>query len=261
MSKNCYMASIDLEDSYLLVPIHISFRKYLRFSFQGQIFQFTALPFGLSSAPYIFTKVLKPVAATLRGNGFLSVIYLDDFLLFGDSYQECLINVKETLDLLDNLGFVINAEKCDLNPSHEKKFLGFLLNSSSMSVILPEDKRLTLIDRIIKFSKKNTCQIRKFASLIGYLTSICQVVPYGTLYIRNFERQKFLACKKSDNDYDAKMTLCSSLQSDFNWWLEKLRSPPVCKSLIRRNFTYEIFSDASLTGWGASMSGKKTHGW
>lgn len=258
---NCFMASLDLEDSYLLISIHISYRKYLRFSFQGKIFQFTTLPFGLSSAPYIFTKILKPVAATLRKKSFLSVIYLDDFLLFGDTYQDCLVNIKETLQLLNNLGFILNLQKCDLNPSQEKKFLGFILNSSSMNIILPDNKRLTLIERIKNFSVKNTCQIRKFASLIGSLNSICQAVPYGALYIRNFEKQKFLACKQSDGNYDATMTLCPSLQSDFKWWLNKLHSPPVFRSLCRQKFSYEIFSDVSLTGWSISMGTTKTHGW
>lgn len=93
ISPNCFMATIDLEDSYLLVPVNILYRKYLRFSFQGKIFEFCALPFGLSSAPYIFTKLLKTVAASLREKGFLSIIYLDDFLLIGDTRQECNRNV------------------------------------------------------------------------------------------------------------------------------------------------------------------------
>lgn len=85
ISPNCFMATLYLENSYLLVRINSLHRKYLRFSFRGKIFEFRALPFGLSSAPYIFTKLSKPLAATLREKSFLSVIYLDDFLLVGDT--------------------------------------------------------------------------------------------------------------------------------------------------------------------------------
>ena len=56
---------IDLKDAYFMIPIYEGHRKYLRFVWQGQLFQFTCLPFGLSSAPRTFTKILKPVAAQL----------------------------------------------------------------------------------------------------------------------------------------------------------------------------------------------------
>lgn len=192
ITPDCFMASIDLEDSYLLVPVHVSSRKYLRFSFQENIFEFSALPFGLSSTPYIFTKILKPVVATLREREFLSVVYLDDFLLFGDTLQDCTTNVEETFNLLDNLGFVINPRKCALIPSQERKFLDFILNSLQMSITLPENKRLAIIDRLDKFSGKQFCTIRYFASLIGTLNSICRTVSYGTVYVRDFERQNSL---------------------------------------------------------------------
>ena len=43
--------SLDLEDAFFHVPIHPNFRKYLRFAFQGQVYQFRAMPFGLAKAP------------------------------------------------------------------------------------------------------------------------------------------------------------------------------------------------------------------
>ena len=60
------MSSIDLRDAYYSVPIALEFRKYLKFIWKGEMFQFTALPMGLPSSPRIFTKMLKPVFATLR---------------------------------------------------------------------------------------------------------------------------------------------------------------------------------------------------
>lgn len=260
MSKNCFMATIDLEDSYFLVPVHKDYRKYLRFSFRAKIFEFCALPFGLATAPYIFTKILRPVAAHLRERGFRSVIYLDDFLLYGESYNNCVENIKATLELLDKLGFVWNSRKCKLIPAQERKFLGFLLNSSTMSIILPEDKRLATLKSLEKYSRKRSCKIRNFASLIGSLNSICKAVPYGKIYLKDFEREKFLACVASNEDYDARMTICPSLLPDFRWWINKLLSPPVLKALQTQKFSLEIFSDASLTGWGASVGEVRTRG-
>ena len=61
-----WMASIDLKDAYLLVAIWEGHRKYLGFTWKHTLYEFQCLPFGLSSAPRIFTKLLKPVLARLR---------------------------------------------------------------------------------------------------------------------------------------------------------------------------------------------------
>ena len=54
---NCFMASIDLKDAYLSVPIAKEYRIYLRFAWQNKVYEFTCLPFGLECAPRVFTKV------------------------------------------------------------------------------------------------------------------------------------------------------------------------------------------------------------
>ena len=46
-----WISSIDLSDAYLHIPIHPNSRKYLRFCYKAQVFQFTSLPFGLATAP------------------------------------------------------------------------------------------------------------------------------------------------------------------------------------------------------------------
>ncbi|XP_070803767.1 uncharacterized protein [Pituophis catenifer annectens] len=63
---NDFLVSIDLMEAYLHIPILPKHRQYLRFSYAGKHFQYRALPFGLASAPRVFTKVLAVVAAHLR---------------------------------------------------------------------------------------------------------------------------------------------------------------------------------------------------
>lgn len=96
VTKNTFMATLDLKDAYLMLPIKSSHRKYLRFRFNSIMYEYTCLPFGLSSAPFVYTKLMKPILAHLRARGFSSVLYLDDFLLLGDTFEECLKNVQET---------------------------------------------------------------------------------------------------------------------------------------------------------------------
>ena len=61
-----WLASIDLKDAYLHIPICPSHHKYLRFAFQGDCYQFGVLQFGLNTASMVWTKVLAPIMEILH---------------------------------------------------------------------------------------------------------------------------------------------------------------------------------------------------
>ena len=75
-----------------------------KFWFDGAFYHYVCLPKGLASAPHIFTKLLKPVYATLGNMGPLNCGYMDDYNLQGDTYGECYKNVFDTATLLTYLG-------------------------------------------------------------------------------------------------------------------------------------------------------------
>ena len=110
MKPGCFMASVDLKDAYYTVPIHPSHQKYLKFCFDGAFYQYTCLPNGLASAPRIFTKLLKPVYATLHSTGHLNLGYIDDSYLQRDTVEDCQQNVGDTVTLFTSLGFFIHPE-------------------------------------------------------------------------------------------------------------------------------------------------------
>ena len=76
-----WMASIDLREAYLQVPVHPESRPFLRFVSSGHVYQFKALCFGLSTAPQVFTRVMTPVSAILHSMGIRMRRYLDDWLV------------------------------------------------------------------------------------------------------------------------------------------------------------------------------------
>ena len=125
------MVKLDLKDAYLTVGVHPESQKFLRFVWLGQTYQFLALPFGLNTAPRIFTKLLKPVVAYLRTRNIRLLIYLDDILIIGSSVQILREHTALVIELLQNLGFIINYEKSLLTPTPVLEFLGFLINSKT----------------------------------------------------------------------------------------------------------------------------------
>ena len=61
-----HMTVLDLRDAYYSVALALECRKYLRFMFMGELYQFNALPNGLACAPRLFTKLMKPAYAVLK---------------------------------------------------------------------------------------------------------------------------------------------------------------------------------------------------
>ena len=104
-----WLAKLDLKDAYLTVPIFSHHRKFLRFQWGRDTFEFVSLPFGLSSAPWAFTKLLRVVIAHLRKLGLRLVIYLDDILVVASSQLAARLAVNQVRSLLESLGFVISV--------------------------------------------------------------------------------------------------------------------------------------------------------
>lgn len=134
-------------NAYYSVCVAEEHRKYLRFIWRNKVYQYTCLAQGLASAPRIFTKLLKPVFATLNRLGRHVIIgYIDDSLLLDSSVQECSDHVSETLALVESLGFVVNYEKSVLVASTKIIFLGNVIDSKLMIVFLTDERKLSILD-------------------------------------------------------------------------------------------------------------------
>lgn len=258
MFPGCYMAKIDLKDAYFALSINEGHRQYLCFRFKDKTYQFNVMPFGLCSAPLVFTKIMRPVLAELRKQGLMSVNYLDDFLIIAKSHDSCLDNIRITKHTLESLGFVINEEKSVLIPSSTCKFLGFILDSLNMTINLPEDKIQIIKQYIKQLLRPRPYTIRFLAQALGTLASVCPAVKYGTLYTKQLERFKFLSLLQNKDDYEALVSTPQSCSADLIWWLNKIDNSH--NPIRQNNFTIEIFSDASNDGWGACCGINRANG-
>ena len=94
--KDCFCIKFDLKSGYHHIDISEEFQTYLGFSWNQKYYRYTVLPFGLSSAPFIFTKCLRPVVKFWRQQGIKIVLYLDDGFVIASTKHECL-TVSETI--------------------------------------------------------------------------------------------------------------------------------------------------------------------
>ena len=125
---NCWMVVLDLKDAYYSVPVAKVHRKFLCFEFEGKLYEFSCLPNELSSAPRVFTKLVKSALSTLREKGIMVVAYTNDLLFIADKPEELVRAISEAISLLQALGFTIHKEKSMTQPAQQAQFLGFIFN-------------------------------------------------------------------------------------------------------------------------------------
>ena len=100
MHPGQWMASVDLKDAYFHIRVVPSHYQCCGFNWLGQSYQFKALPFGLSSAPRVFTKTLAPLVAWLWLTGLQLFPYLNDILILGELSREVQQSVQMSLQVL-----------------------------------------------------------------------------------------------------------------------------------------------------------------
>ena len=126
-----WLASFDLREACLPVPVHPASRPFLRFLLRDTVYQFQALCFGLSTAPQVFTWVMAPVSAILLSLGIRMRRDLDAWLVQSSS-QESLLEVLPTvLRLCHDLGIVIHPRKSNPIPSQVVQYLSVVIDSTS----------------------------------------------------------------------------------------------------------------------------------
>ena len=251
MRMDCWMASIDLKDAYYSVPVKAEQRKFLRFRWKGELFQFKVLPNGLACAPRCFTKILNPVFASLRELGVEAFPYIDDSFIVADSSEVCKESVDRLADMLGSLGFVLHQQKSVMEPTKELTFLGFNLNSEELKVFLTEDKEEKLIRAAESALENRTHSIREIAGLIGLMIAFAQAFRYAEAYIKHLEMDKVQALRRARGNFDDKMLLSDDSIREIHWWLSNVRQSG--RPIRMGPPQLMLFTDASNEGWGAHL--------
>ena len=178
------------------------------------------LPFGLASAPRVFTKVMRAVVTFLRNRGIRCVIYLDDLLLMNKSPSTLKEHTTLTLDLLEALGFLVNYPKSHLTPSQEMEYLGFLIDSTQKKLRLPKAKLDQIRTEASQILTSKETSARHLAQLIGKMSAAILAIYPAPLHYRSLQALKHKALARCG--YDGHITLSEEAKVDLRWWTNNL---------------------------------------
>ena len=257
LQENYFFMTIDFKDAYFSVRIQPEDRKWLRFMWNNQSFQFTCLPQGLTSAPRVFTKLLKPVLSHLRSLGILIVCYIDDCILMASSAQELEDNAMYALQLFDSIGLTVNVKKSVLFPTQEVEFLGLILNSVTMTASLPSRRKESIKAHGLRLLH-GASTLRDLAAFIGLAVASEAAVNLAPLRYKYLEIVRNQALTLSNGNYDSIISLDSHARDMIRWWIDNIDSQT--NSLVSCPPDLEIHTDACLTGWGAKVGDARTGG-
>ncbi len=139
-----WFVTIDLKDAYFHVSIIPSHRKFLRFAFGGETFQYRVLPFGLALSPRTFTKCMDAALVPLRLQGVRLLYYIDDLLILAQSREIAVWHRDVILGHIWCLGLRLNTKNSVLSPFQRIKFLGVVWDSTTMRAQLSPARMLQL---------------------------------------------------------------------------------------------------------------------
>ena len=182
-----WMASIDLKEAYLQVPVHPASRHFLRFVFRDRVYQFKALCFGLSTAPQVFTRVMAPVSAILHSMGIRMRRYLDDWLVQSSSREALVRDLQTVLHLCHELGIVVNPPKSNLIPSQVVQYLGVMIDATSFRASPSPERISRLLSTAGEFQSSASPPASLWLSLLGVLSLLAHLVPGGRLQMRSLQ--------------------------------------------------------------------------
>ncbi|KAJ1198544.1 hypothetical protein NDU88_002383 [Pleurodeles waltl] len=248
-----WMVVLNLQYAYFHIPILPAHSRYLRFVVGHEHFQFTVLPFGLTSDLRVFTKVMAVVAAHLRRLGVSILPYLDDWLLKAPSPQTVVSHLQTTANLLlHQLGYTINVPKSHLTPSQMPPFIGAVLDTVRFRAYSPQ-KRVQDIQAMIPiFQPWSWVSGRPTLRLLGLLASCILLVTHARWHMWALRWDLKFQWAQHQGNLSDMVQISEGTAKDLQWWLSNPNWVNG-RSLSLLQPDLSIVTDASLLGWDGHM--------
>ena len=230
-----FISALDLTRGYWQVPVTKQAQEKTAFTSPFGLYQFKVMPFGLQGAPATFQRLMDKVLYDL---GDFSAAYLDDVIVFSESWSDHLLHLKAVLQRIGEAGLTINAKKCHLGTTH-CLYLGHYVGQGLVS---PEEAKLEAIRSLPQPRTKK--EIRSFLGLTGY-------------YRRFIPHYASLAAPLTDLTRKAASNKITTWSSECNKSFHRLQDL-LCQSPVLHAPEFEkpfiLQTDASDRGVGAVLS-------
>ncbi|UYV83713.1 K02A2.6-like [Cordylochernes scorpioides] len=133
LSGSQWFSTLDLKSGYWQVSIHPEDREKTAFTTGNGLWQFKVMPFGLCNAPATFERLMETVLQGIPLETCL--VYLDDIIVMGKSFEEHLINLERVLQKIRGARLKLNPRKC--KPFKEKTELRLFGNGLYYRIFVP----------------------------------------------------------------------------------------------------------------------------
>ena len=252
---NCWYGKLDLSNCFLSFPLHPSVRRYFCFRFDGKLYQFTHMPFGLSTAPRVCTQLLSVVNFALSELGITDIRYLDDFFLIAASHDEMARHLSLAQSAISQFGLVVNPAKTE-GPAQLLSFLGIQLDSVNQTVSCTPQRVEELTTLLRSLLRQRVITRAHAASLIGKLSFAAQVLPGARPFMRRM-LDALHKCKSRRHSTPIRIDL--GFRDDLRFWAQQLHhwnGRQQWRSSRAAPFVFA--SDASLRGFGFYLESTPT---
>lgn len=253
-----FLFTFDLKSGYHHVDIFPDHTKYLSFSWifpdgSTKYYSFLVLPFGLSTAPYLFTKLLKPLVKKWRSEGKPIVVFLDDGLGAGTTLNSAKITSLQVHSDLLKFGLLPNEDKCVWNPQQIITWLGSVFNMKN-STISATDKRIQSLKSDIEnimLKPYDLFHVKRIASTVGKIISFSSCIGNVT---RLMSRNLYTVINSSTS-WNGFVRLNKQAINELEFWknnVSKLNGIPLWPS--KQKPSRIVYSDASNVACGSFIT-------
>ncbi len=160
---------------------------------------------------------------------------------------------------MKELGLRLNAKKSVLSPLQRTTYLGVVWDSTTMQARLSPARIESILTMVRRVREGLSLTVKQFQILLGLMAAVSNVIPFGLLYMRPLEWWlKTKGFSPRWNPLRMIKVTRRCLRALDMWRKPWLLSQGLVLGTPCRRVT--LTSDASLTGWGAVMSGHPARG-
>ena len=159
LGKAKFFTSLDLKSGYWQVLMDEKDKEKTAFACHRGLFEFNVMPFGLSNAPAVFQELMSIV---LNGCNAFAIAYLDDILIFSETFDEHMLHLNTIFERLAQHGLKLKLKKCSFIQK-SVNYLGFVIDQDG---IKPDQKKVEAIRAL----PVPTCvkEVRSFVGMCSY---------------------------------------------------------------------------------------------